>query len=121
MFKKNIFNGFLKEKWYWYFSDKSLYKKLDVLYDVPKVVFQDFLEFLIETYREDVEFNYLYDEYLIYVCSKKDDGFEKQYLSKKVFEKFLFIVDLKTYISTNDDYESCKYVCFNSNLEKEFF
>ena len=54
-----------------------------------------------------------------YSCKYKNCNIN--YLDEKSFEKHLQDVKLKTYVIMEDDYNVCKYICFDNDLKQKLY
>ena len=103
---------FLEKKWNQYFKS-SFYYNVDTINGVPRDIYREFLTFLKKNFKQDILFDFLYDEYEKNVLKKHI----KLYLNKTDFERHLLDFDLKTYVVMDDNYRFNKYVYFYSKIK----
>lgn len=103
---------FLEKKWNQYFRG-SFYYKAETINGVPREIYREFLTYLKKHFKQDVLFDFLYDEYEKYIQSKNI----KMYLNKYNFERHLLDFNLKTYVVMDDNYQFSKYVCFTLTVK----
>lgn len=96
----------------------------DNICGAPKNVFMDYMNFLCESYRDDVPLDHLYREYLdyLYKLYGSNDRINRPYFSIKSFERHLKDMNLLVYL-VEDNYKLIKCVCYDTERflrEKKF-
>ncbi len=106
--------NYLEQLWNKYVRSSYYYNSY-YIFEIPKNVFYDFLSFIKKRFKQDILFEYLYDEYENFIKTKYKE--EYSLLNKTEFEKQLSNLGMKTYIVMDENYEQNKYICFENNLK----
>lgn len=106
---ENFINEHLNQKFNWYFNSRFYYGKNDIN-GISTKIYKDYLIYVKDNFKQDILFDSFYKKYVDYILLKKNGS---DYLDVKTFEKHLKDVDIKTYVSMDDNYILYKYICFN--------
>ena len=108
--------NYLEQLWNKYVRSSYYYNSY-YIFEIPKNVFYDYLSFMKKRFKQDVLFEYLYNEYEKFIKEKyKVEDYS--ILDKNDFEKHLSDIGMKTYIVMDDNYEENKYICFCADIHK---
>ena len=110
---------YLNQQWNKYFRS-SVFYGVGLINNVPTEIYRDYLTYIKNNFIQDIQFEYFYKGYVIFI-SNKYKNCNINYLNEKSFEKHLQDVKLKTYVIMEDDYNVCKYICFDNYLKQKLY